>query len=179
MQNLAGMLFAGIYALAAVFTIFFAMEERRRQTPLIYVMMLSLLGVILWLFGLQHASGLLSEVTQLGRDVARADHWYSQRGGFQAVIVGTIPALGIVLLCFLFWLVRRDWRQYAPVVLAVVYLACFGAIQLVSLHQMDALMREQVLGIRVSTWGDMVGLVFTAFALSGLVNTYRKFRKVR
>jgi hypothetical protein len=179
MQNSLGMLFAGLYALTAVFAVFFAIEEHRRKARPIYPILLILLGITLWLFGFQHASGIFSGVTQMGREVARADHWYSQRREIQALIIGTIPALGVLAVSVLLWLARHEWRRYVPVVFAVTYLACLGALQSVSLHDIDWLMRKRIVGIRVSAWGDIGGLLITSLALIWLARTHTSPGKIK
>lgn len=171
MQNASGILIAVLYSLAAVFSIFFAMEERKRKASLTCQVVLVLLGLVLWLCAFQEATGLLSGVTQLGRSIARADHWYAQRREYQGFVVVAIPFIGLTGLCALAWLVRREWKRYIPVVIALTYLICSGAIQAVSLHQIDYILRKHILGIRLRDWGDIIGLSLAFIALFWLVKT--------
>jgi type IV secretory pathway VirB2 component (pilin) len=169
MNNASGMILALLYAIAAVFCVFFATQERKRKAHPIYITLLWMLGLLLWAFGFQEASGAFKGVTQFWRNIARADQWYAQRHAFQAAIIGTIPAIGIIALGILLWFTRKEWRRYWLVVLTLTYLAGLGAIQLVSLHQVDELMRKKIMGIRTSTWGGIAGLGLSFMSFVALI----------
>jgi hypothetical protein len=99
-----------------------------------------------------HIGNLLGEY---GRHTARHGGWYEGRRTWQEAAVFTIAALGVAWMTAMFvTLVRApDKRRYVPTAIVVGWLACFNAIRVVSLHQVDVAVDQPTL------WGAKAGIV--------------------
>jgi hypothetical protein len=87
-----------------------------------------------------------------GRHQAHVQGWYDARRSIQAVAVLAVFAVGcawMVAWLLTFWR-APDRRRYTPTAIAVGWLVCFGAIRVISLHQVDTLM----------TWSTIHGALF-------------------
>jgi hypothetical protein len=164
-----GVFLAGTYVLLAMFAMSFAMKGRDGKVPIRHPALLIVLSIVLWLLAIQKASGLLGGATDMVRQAARVEGWYDQRRDLQTVVVIAIPQVGLIGLIWLLWFVRREWRTYLPVVIALTYLVSFAALQAVSLHAVDYYLNRRFGGIRLAMWGEVLGLVLVVVALVWLM----------
>lgn len=149
------------FTLAAGLAFAFAYGEIRQNLPAARMgaTLLVLLGLVLTVFALQEAFGLMSQlVTGNLRLTAREEGWYRERRSLQGAAVGVIVPVGFVCLAAMTWLTRRAGRRYLPLAAALTFLAGFGALQAVSLHQWDARLRHRFAGVQLGTWGNAAGL---------------------
>lgn len=123
-----------------------------------------LLALTLWLLAMQKGSGVLGRVTEVARQEARTEGWYGERREFQKMVVAAIPPVCVVLLAGGAFLVRRAFARYLPALGALLFLVGYAAIQAVSLHQIDALLRQRYGPFLLRTWGDLLGLALAAGA---------------
>jgi hypothetical protein len=108
------------------------------------------------------AGDLLSSI---GRSFADEGGWYGSRRPVQAVVIGTVGAVWIVVVSFALWRAPERRSRYLPVGVMVVTLAAFAAVQIVSLHQAEVVLyRTHVLGVRVGTLVELVLLGLTGLA---------------
>ena len=124
-----------------------------------------LLAVPVVLLAAQHATGLGTAVTEVFRQDARLEGWYAARRSFQRQVIGLIVPVSLAALGLLLWLLRSCWRRYLPAALALVLLTGYGALQMVSLHDVDARMHSHWLGARLEFWLNGAGLLVAAGAL--------------
>lgn len=83
---------------------------------------------------------------------ARSDGWYESRRKFQSVVVAGLGFAWLVIVFTAVWRVPERRRRYLPMIVAVVTLAAFAAIRVVSLHQIDTVLyRRRILDVRYST----------------------------
>lgn len=104
-----------------------------------------------------------SLVTALGRDEAVARGLYENRRRVQAVVAGGIGIAWLLSVAIALWRVPERRRRYLPTAIAVFSMMCFAALRLVSLHQVDSLLRRRdVYEVRVGTLVEIVGVLATA-----------------
>jgi hypothetical protein len=142
-------------------------EPGGRAQPWLWIV----LSIPVLLLGVQHATGIGSALTNTFRQEALVEGWYGTRRVFQALLTRLILVSAVVSLGGLAWLLRKQWRRYALAALSLVMLTGFGAVQLVSLHDVDARMHSLLLGVRLDSWLDFLGL---AFAAGGVCWSYRE-----
>ena len=104
-----------------------------------------------------------SLVTALGRDEAVARGLYENRRRVQAVVAGGIGLTWILSVTIALWRVPERRRRYLPTAIAVFSMLCFAALRLLSLHQVDSLLRRRdVYEVRLGTLVEIVGVLATA-----------------
>jgi len=94
----------------------------------------------------------------VGKKMALAQGWYSQRRIFQMWFVACIAISGLVLLTWLGWKFRRLWRQYG--------LALFGVLLLVTFVIIRAAPLDHV--AKFQGWQPVMGLINSILELAGI-----------
>ncbi|MES2460323.1 MAG: hypothetical protein V4671_07055 [Armatimonadota bacterium] len=164
---------AAAYTIAALMYLVAGVRERQTPTHRPYSLLLFALGLLLWLLALQQVSGVLAGVTEMVRQQSRVEGWYNDRRDLQAAAVKAIPLAGAVAAMGLLWWVRRFWKRYLLVLVTLIFLVCFAAIQAVSFHNIDYLLRSQVGGATIKTWINLFGLLLVTVSLSPFLKIRR------
>ena len=101
-------------------------------------------------------------VTSLGRRAADGGGWSALRRPVQAVVVGGVGVTWFAVVAVAASRTPERRRRYLPVALAIVSLAAFAVVRVISLHQVDTLMyRTDVAGVRIVTVADLALLAVT------------------
>lgn len=124
-----------------------------------------LLAVPMVILLLQHVTGAGAAVTDVFRQQAHQEGWYEERRTLQRQLTRLAPAVGGGLLVVLLVAIRKNWQRYLLPAVAFVYLVAYGAVQAVSLHAVDAVMRTRRFGVQTETWLELLGLLLVAVAL--------------
>lgn len=105
-------------------------------------------------------------VADLGRERARESGWYDERRTYQAIVVGGLGAVWCLVVLIALWRVPARRRRYLPMALVVFTLLCFGAVRVVSLHQVDAVLhRREVAGVRIGAVVELALLLLATLAV--------------
>ncbi len=122
-----------------------------------------LLGAALLAFmGIAQLVDLGGIISDAGRDQARSRNWYGIRRSYQAAAVGAVAVIWGVGVLVSIWRVPERRRRYLPAAVLIFTLVCFGAIRVVSLHQVDTLLyRRSIEGVRVVALAEMALLMAT------------------
>jgi len=147
-------------------------EGREASQPWLWLV----LALPVLLLGLQHAVGLGTAFTNELRRQALDGGWYGGRRSVQRLLIELIAPLGAGVLALLLWGVRKQWRRYLPAALAVVFLSGYGALQLISFHDLDAALNQRWLGVHVETWlnGGGIALAWGALCWSFAIGRGRR-----
>jgi hypothetical protein len=150
---------------AAVALVTWSREQRRASsTPTLWPAFWLLSAVVFLGLAVARAADLGSLITQLGRNEAFSQGWYSHRRRFQALTIAAIGATWVIVVAASLWRVPARRRRYLPAALAQFTLMCFIGIRMISLHQVDSLLyRREVAGARV---GTLLELVLLAIAVA-------------
>jgi hypothetical protein len=106
---------------------------------------------------------------------ARAGGWYESRRKFQAVVVLGLGLAWLVTVFIAVWRVPERRRRYLPTIVAVVTLAAYAAIRVVSLHQIDGLLYRRRIGdVRFGT-----AVEFGLLAFAGVCTVLTVFTPAR
>ncbi len=114
---------------------------------------------------LGRAGDIGSLISELGRGRAVDEGWYGSRRPLQTAVVVGLGGAWFVTVSIACWKTPERRRRYLPVGLMVVTLAAYGAIRVVSLHQVDAVLyRPEIGGARLATVIEVALQVVTAIA---------------
>ncbi len=125
-----------------------------------------LLGFALVLLGINKQLDLQSWVTQTGRDLARAQDWYSMRRMLQQGFVLFVGVASAAAAAVAFWLTRRR-RGVVHIALAgFALLLAFILIRASSFHHIDFFISTRFLGARFNWIMELGGIAIIAMAAS-------------
>lgn len=105
-----------------------------------------LTAVLLAVMAIGQASDIGNLISDLGRREAQSYDWYENRRSAQTVIVSLVAAVWAIVVLVAIWRVPERRRRYLPMAIIVFTLVCFGAIRVVSLHHIDAVVYRRHLG---------------------------------
>lgn len=132
----------------------------RRRERLFWAM----LGALLLALAINKQLDLQSYVTAVGRCVAQQQGWYATRRLVQeAVILGLLGAMGLAAAAL--WRLMRGTLARNGVALAgLVFVLGFVAIRAVGFHHVDALIRVNVMHLRLNGLFELAGPVLILLA---------------
>ena len=123
-----------------------------------------LLSVLLLALAINKQLDLQSALTEIGRILARRQHWYAQRQKVQIIVVGIlVTAAIVVLLTLLVWARRLP----GPTLLALVGIALvigYVLIRAASFHHIDRFIGLTLLGFRWNWIIEMGGIAVVILA---------------
>ena len=92
------------------------------------------------LLGINKQLDLQTWLTQMGRDLARAEGWYERRQEFQVAFISVIAVVGLVGLLNAALTLRFILWRVAGALLGLGFLVTFVVVRAASLHRVDALL---------------------------------------
>ena len=116
------------------------------------------LAVIMLLMGVNKQLDFQCWIIVVGKELALAQGWYSQRRIFQMWFIVGVAISGLILLIWLGWKLKRQWRQYGLALVGILLLITFVAIRAAPL--------DQVAGFR--GWQSAMRLINTILELAGI-----------
>ena len=116
------------------------------------------LAVIMLMMGINKQLDLQCWIIAVGKEMALAQGWYSQRRIFQMWFIAGIAIFGLVLLTWLGWKLKRLWRQYGLALVGILLLITFVSIRAATL--------DHVAGF--SGWQPVMGLINSILELAGI-----------
>ena len=126
------------------------------------------LGLMLALLGINKQLDLQTLLTQIGRDFARADHWYDRRREVQQLFVVTTAVAAILSAAAVAWAFRNQSRPRRIAVAGFVMLVAFVCIRAASFHHIDAFLKSTVLGARFNWILEIGGIGVVTYASSSI-----------
>ncbi|MHC4966049.1 MAG: hypothetical protein ACYTGE_14200 [Planctomycetota bacterium] len=125
--------------------------------------------IALFLFlGLNKQIDLQSWLADVGRDMAKAQGWYEQRGRVQTIFVGAVAVSGLWVLAFLLDRTRDLLPRHALAFGGLVLLACFVILRTSSFHDVDRVLGWGVGGMKLSWVLELLGI--TCVGLCAVMN---------
>ena len=116
------------------------------------------LGIFMALLALAKIFNANAVIDSLGRQMLRSEDEYQGRRLVQSVLIIQAGIIGVAAIAAAAWFVRKTWRQYRLAIGATIYLATFCFIRAVSLHQVDAALRDGWCGVQLQTYFDLLGI---------------------
>ncbi|MHC4588323.1 MAG: hypothetical protein ACYTAQ_03040, partial [Planctomycetota bacterium] len=118
--------------------------------------------------GLNKQIDLQSWLADVGRDMAKAQGWYEQRGRVQTIFVGAVAVSGLWVLAFLLDRTRDLLPRHALAFGGLVLLACFVILRTSSFHDVDRVLGWGVGGMKLSWVLELLGI--TCVGLCAVMN---------
>ena len=129
------------------------------------------LGVLMILMGINKQLDLQTLFTDIGRDVARADDWYAQRGIVQWDFIVAMMTGGMIAAVVLILTVgRRSGAWVRLSIVALCWLGVFVLIRAASFHHVDAMLGLKLAGVRFNTameLGPLLLIIWAAWQAKG------------
>ncbi len=123
------------------------------------------LGGLLIALGFNKQLDLQSDLTEIGRDVAKSGGWYEYRRFFQAVFVLLFAAGAIAAVAGAIWFLRDLWDRYRLAFIGIIYLCAFVIIRAASFHHIDQVLYHiPGLSYLVNTTLELGGNVIVGYA---------------
>jgi hypothetical protein len=105
------------------------------------------IALVLLVLGLARLANLEQVATDVGRQIAISQEWYTSRRPIQSIgIFGIVLGSGLIAIC-IFALTRRLRAAEAIGILAAGGLVTLIAIRSISLHSVDALVGRHLFGL--------------------------------
>ena len=92
------------------------------------------------------------------KKMALSQGWYSQRRIFQMWFVAGIAIIGLILLIWLGWKLKRLWRQYGLALFGILLLITFVAVRAAPLNHVA----------KSPGWRSVMGLINSVLELTGI-----------
>jgi hypothetical protein len=89
------------------------------------------------LLGINKQLDLQSWLTQVGRDLAKAQGWYAERQSVQTAFIEILVVCGLTGMGLLALMLRRVLRHVTGAVLGLGFLVTFVAVRAASFHHVD------------------------------------------
>ena len=157
------------YALAAALAFWAGWRERSRRhdDPTLWPTFWFMTGALLLLMAVGRGTDIGDWAAALGRREAVARGWYDQRRGLQAVAVGSVGVIWLVVVVVALWRVPERRRRYLPAAIVVFSLMCFVGVRAISLHQVDSLLyRRQIKGAQIGALMELAGIVVAILVIA-------------
>ncbi len=135
-----------------------------------------ILAVAMAVLGLNKQLDLQSALTQIGRDLARADGWYEHRHAVQIAFIALVAVAGAAAAA---WLGRLSWplsRGRALALGGIGFLLVFVVMRASSFHHVDLWLKDSVFGLR---WNWILELSGIALVAAGARRERRVFEPIR
>lgn len=132
---------------------------RRQHVAVLWPTFWFTTAILLAVMAFGQASDVGDLIADVGRREALSNDWYESRRSTQTIIVAVVAALWAITALVAIWRVPERRRRYLPMALIVFSLVCFGAIRVVSLHQIDGLLYRRHIGeLQIGRFVELVGL---------------------
>ena len=124
----------------------------------------TLITMLFITLGLCRQFGLIHSITDWVREQAISGGWYRERRDFQFKIIVAVLVVGMLGLIVLGWMARHASRRNKLALFATITLLAFLAAAATSHHDLDALLRHAILGLKLNWLAELAGITLIAFA---------------
>ncbi len=157
------------YAAAAVAAVVAGWREHRRADddagawPAFWFAAAAVFGLL----AVGRATEVGELVSRFGRRLAHTEGWYDRRRGPQELVIAAVTGLSLLGVVVAFaWVGPERRRRHLSTALVVFGLVAYAAVRMVSLHDVDALLRHrEVGGLTLGAGAELAGIVL-AIALA-------------
>lgn len=123
-----------------------------------------LLAFVLLGLGINKQLDLQSLLTEIGRVTAIESGWYENRRAVQVGFIGAVLVTAAGCVVALWWFARGHLRDFRLALGGMVVLLGFVVVRATSFHDMDAFIREDLVGLEVNAVLELGGIALVAVA---------------
>jgi len=135
-----------------------------------------IVAVALALLGINKQLEFQILLTEIGRNVAKADGWYDNRHVLQEDFLVGLAATVVAALAFFGWLIRRTFLRQMFALVGVLALVCFLMIRATSIEHVDQTLRLDLGGVQLHFLLEFGGILI--IAITAAVNIALRERKI-
>ena len=117
---------------------------------------------LLVLLGINKQLDLQTLMTEVGREIAKAEGWYGARRTVQAVFVAGLCILSVLALVIAGVLTLRCLLNIWLALAGLVVLVCFVLIRAASFHHVDQMLGMNLAGMKLHWLIEMAGMALIA-----------------
>jgi hypothetical protein len=116
-------------------------------------------GVLLTLLGINKQLDLQSLLTEMGRQVAKAQDWYGQRRAFQFRFVEVFATIALAIFLVFTITMRTLFHRFALTFIGIFFLVSFIIIRAASFNHVDRFLGMSILDVKMN-WILELGGIF-------------------
>jgi len=136
-------------------------RARRWMAPTFWY---SLFGLLIAL-GINKQFDFQSDLTGIGRQLARSAGQYENRRIFQAIFVALFALAAVAAVVGAAWYMRDLFKRYRLAFIGIIYICAFVIIRAASFHHLDQLLyHSETFGWLVNTTLELGGIAMIAYA---------------
>jgi hypothetical protein len=120
---------------------------------------------VLLALGFNKQLDLQTDLTNIGRSMARSEGWYENRRPVQFVFVAFFALAALAAVAAAFWFLRDLWTRYRLAFVGIIYLCAFVIIRAASFHHIDMILYHLPgAGYWVNTFLELGGNAILGYA---------------
>jgi len=136
-------------------------RARMRHAPMFWFG----LSVVLLMLGFNKQLDVQSDITNIGRAMAKSEGWYENRRVYQLMFVLFFGAAAVGAVGAAIWFMRDLWKRYRLAFVGIIYLCTFVIIRASSFHHIDIFLYHLPgAGYWVNTFLELGGNVILGYA---------------
>lgn len=138
------------------------------------------LAMAMLLMGVNKQLDFQCWIIAVGKEMALAQGWYSQRRIFQMWLIAGIMISGLILLIWLGWKLKRLWRQYGLALFGILLLITFVIIRAAPLSHVAEFRSWQPVGGVINSILELTGIGLVGIsALMGIIRSTKQAAKIK
>lgn len=126
------------------------------------------IAIVLFCLGIDKQLDFQARLAAMVRFYINEIGQYEDRRKIQTAVIIGIFVSGIFTLVMLAWCLRDGLKENALAILGIIFLIAFTIIRTVSLHAVDAFLMTYIMGLRINSILELLGLFLiagTAFSI--------------
>lgn len=121
-----------------------------------------ILSVLLFALMINKQLDLQSALTASARCLSQMQGWYEDRRVVQVGFILAILVFGVMVAVLMLWALRRHLGQVGVALIGFILLICFVLIRAAGFHNFDALLKAEILSIRINWLLELSGIALIA-----------------
>jgi hypothetical protein len=159
--TLIGWVTVGAYGFAAFLALWLCVSRKGRPERWFWAVVFLSMAFLM----VNKQLDLQSALTAAGRCASKVQGWYDERRGVQReFIYGVVIASGFILFS-LFIAVRRHLKRTWLVLIGLCFLATFVTVRAAGFHDFDAVLRSEIMGIKMNWFLELGGIALATLNL--------------
>lgn len=121
-----------------------------------------LLSMLLFALMVNKQLDLQSALTASARCLSQMQGWYEDRRSVQVGFILAVMFSGFWIALVCLWFLRKHLRQVGVALIGFILLICFVLIRAAGFHNFDALLKTEILSIRINWLLELSGIALIA-----------------
>lgn len=144
------------YFMCSMVSIYAAVLNRNDERKAFFFWLI--IGVLLVGLGINKQLDLQSLLTEIGRQIARAEGWYPQRRIVQFTFIAAFSTTSLAMFIWFTLAFRGLFRRFLPAFCGLYFLLGFVLIRAASFHHFDEVIQYDLHGIKMNWVLELAGI---------------------